>query len=94
MLEAIGYTLLTAESGKEAIDLYRQNRDIIDLVLLDVVMPDMGGGETYRPAQKTEPRPQSASRKRVYKWMGEATRILKRGCQGFIQKPLIFRKYH
>jgi two-component system cell cycle sensor histidine kinase/response regulator CckA len=86
MLEAIGYSLLTAESGREAIDRYRRNRDIIDLVVLDVVMPDMGGGETFDLLKKLNPdiKVLLAS---GYRLEGEAARILKRGCQGFIQKP-------
>ncbi len=86
MLEAIGYHLLTAESGPEAIDLYRRNRDMIDLVVLDVVMPDMGGGETYDRLKALNPHIKVLLAS-GYRLDGEAAQILKRGCQGFIQKP-------
>ena len=47
MLKTLGYKVLSVKSGKEAIELYRENKDKIDMVLLDMVMPDMGGGKTY-----------------------------------------------
>ena len=43
ILEKAGYTVLTARNGDEAIELYKVNRDKIDLLLLDVVMPLKGG---------------------------------------------------
>jgi PAS domain S-box-containing protein len=45
VLEALGYTVLLASNGEEAVDIYNTNRDQIDLVILDVVMPRMGGHE-------------------------------------------------
>jgi hypothetical protein len=41
LLEAMGYQVLTAKDGKEAIRVYRKNRDKIDIVVLDMVMPRM-----------------------------------------------------
>jgi CheY-like chemotaxis protein len=45
VLEDLGYTVLLASNGEEAVDIYNTNRDKIDLVILDVVMPRMGGHE-------------------------------------------------
>ncbi|MBW2646990.1 MAG: response regulator, partial [Deltaproteobacteria bacterium] len=47
LLTSLGYTVIRASSGKEAVDIYRDKKDEIDLVILDIVMPIMGGGETY-----------------------------------------------
>jgi signal transduction histidine kinase len=47
VLEGLGYTVLLAKNGEEAVEMYKQNRDRIDLLLLDVVMPRMGGWEAY-----------------------------------------------
>ncbi|MFH1674437.1 MAG: PAS domain S-box protein [Pseudomonadota bacterium] len=47
LLTSLGYTVIRASSGKEAVDIYRDKNDEIDLVILDIVMPVMGGGETY-----------------------------------------------
>lgn len=46
-LPELGYTALYAGSGREAIEVYRKNKDRIDLVILDMMMPEMGGSETY-----------------------------------------------
>jgi len=47
VLETSGYTVLLAKNGEEAVKLYAENRERIDLLLLDVVMPRMGGAEVY-----------------------------------------------
>ena len=47
MLERGGYRVLTAGDGLEAIDVFSRHRDEIDLLMLDAVMPNMGGRETY-----------------------------------------------
>jgi CheY-like chemotaxis protein len=86
MLEKMGYKVITADSGKTALDIYRKKRDDISLVILDIIMPEMGGGETYDKMKKVNPdiRVLLSS---GYSIDGEATEILKRGCNGFIQKP-------
>jgi len=45
--EGLGYRVLPAENGEEAVALYREHHREIDAVLLDVIMPGMGGRETY-----------------------------------------------
>jgi PAS domain S-box-containing protein len=47
MLEILGYRVFEANSGSQALEIYKQNRDAVDLVILDMIMPKMGGGETY-----------------------------------------------
>jgi PAS domain S-box-containing protein len=46
-LEGLGYRVLPAESGEEAVSLYREHHREIDAVLLDMVMPGMNGQQTY-----------------------------------------------
>lgn len=48
MLEKGGYRVILANNGKEAIDLYEANANRIDVIVLDLIMPEMGGKETYR----------------------------------------------
>ncbi len=86
LLEAMGYRVLTAKNGKEAIEVYRRNQEDIDLVLLDMVMPNTSGGEAYDRMKEINPdiKVLLAS---GYSIDGEATDILERGCNGFIQKP-------
>lgn len=86
ILEELGYRVLTARSGKEALDVYRSQREKIDLVILDMIMPDMGGGETYNRIKDIDENAQVLLAS-GYSLNGQAKEILDRGCQGFIQKP-------
>ena len=86
MLEKLGYRVLTAGSGQEALDLYEKQKDAIDLVILDMIMLDIGGGETFDRLKAID------GNVRVllssgYSIRGQAKEILGRGCIGFIQKP-------
>ncbi|MBU4208543.1 MAG: response regulator [Proteobacteria bacterium] len=85
-LETIGYRVFTAKSGEEAIELYRKNQDEIDIVVLDMIMPNMSGGEVYDRMKEL-----NADIKVLlsssYSMEGEAAAILNRGCDGFIRKP-------
>ncbi|MFH1673785.1 MAG: response regulator [Pseudomonadota bacterium] len=86
LLEAMGYRVLTAQDGQEAIEIYREKRDAIDTVILDMVMPNMGGGETYDRLSEINP-DIKVLLSSGYSIDGQATEILERGCNGFIQKP-------
>ena len=85
-LEKMGYKVLTARSGKEATEIYEKNKDTIDLIILDMVMPDMGGGETFDRLKEINPEIKILLSS-GYSINGQATEILDRGCDGFIQKP-------
>jgi two-component system cell cycle sensor histidine kinase/response regulator CckA len=86
LLEVMGYRVLTADNGEEAVAVYRKNRDVIDIVVLDMVMPTMGGGEAYDRMKEIDPDVRVLLSS-GYSIDGEATEILERGCNGFIQKP-------
>ena len=86
MLKHLGYEVLEAKSGKEAIALYQQNEDRIDLIILDMIMPDIGGGETFDELKKMHPKAKILLSS-GYSIDGQAEDILNRGCDGFIQKP-------
>ncbi len=91
LLETMGYQVLLAKDGKEAIKLYKKHRDDIEIVLLDMVMPNMGGGETYDTMKKINPEIKVLLFS-GYSIDGEATEILERGCNGFLQKPFTMKK--
>ena len=86
LLQELGYDVLTARSGLEAIELYEKNVAKIDLVIMDMIMPGMGGGETFDRLKRINPdiRVLLSS---GYSINGQASKILARGCDGFIQKP-------
>ena len=86
MVENLGYEALVAKSGKEAIEKYQNNRDKVDMVILDMIMPDMGGGEVYDRLKEINPSIKVLLSS-GYSINGQATEILERGCNGFIQKP-------
>ena len=86
MLERMGYRVLTAKSGKEAIEIYQMKNNRIDLIILDMIMPLMGGGETYDRFKKMDP-DIKVLLSSGYSIDGQAREILDRGCNGFIPKP-------
>jgi PAS domain S-box-containing protein len=91
MLERLGYNVLKAGSGIEAVEVYKDNKEAIDLVILDMIMPGMGGGETYDKMKKINPIVKVLLSS-GYSSEGQAAEILKRGCKGFIQKPFDLQK--
>ncbi len=86
MLKALGYDVLTAGSGEKAIESYTENIGKVDLVILDIRMPGMDGGDTYDRLMEIDPSVKVLLSS-GYSLDGEATEILERGCDGFIQKP-------
>ncbi len=86
MLQKIGYEVLIAHSGEEALKLYYRQQDRISLVILDMVMPEMDGGEIYDRLKEIDPGVKVLLSS-GYSINGKAQRILDRGCDGFIQKP-------
>ncbi len=85
-LEKLGYTVLEAKGGREAIQIYQENKDNIDMIILDMIMPDMGGSEVYDKIKAIDPEVKVLLSS-GYSVEGQATEILKRGCNSFIQKP-------
>jgi len=86
LLEALGYRVLVATRGKQAVEVYSRNRNDINIVILDMIMPDMSGGEAYDQLKKMNPEIKVLLSS-GYSIEGQATTILDRGCDGFIQKP-------
>jgi two-component system cell cycle sensor histidine kinase/response regulator CckA len=86
MLETLGYSVNVARSGEEAIVFCRKNNDIIDLVILDIVMPVMNGSEAYSILKKINPQIKVLLSS-GYSVNESVTKMLDNGCQGFIQKP-------
>ena len=86
MLEALGYSVICASGGKEAIRQIKEGGEKIDLVILDLIMPEMDGGRTFDKIRELCPLlPVILSS--GYAIEGQAAKIMARGCNGFIQKP-------
>jgi len=91
ILENLGYSVLSARSGTEAMEVYQAHQDEIILVILDMVMPDLGGGETFDRLKKINPEIKILLSS-GYSINGQASEIMDRGCNGFIQKPFNIRQ--
>jgi CheY-like chemotaxis protein len=86
MLKKMGYDILEAKSGLEAIEVYRENKDRIDMVILDMILPEINGGDVYDKIKEINP-DAKVLLSSGYSIDGRATEILNRGCNEFIQKP-------
>ncbi|MEE8526354.1 MAG: response regulator, partial [Thermoanaerobaculia bacterium] len=85
-LEAVGYSVLTASDGRDAVDLFRRRGDEIDAVLLDMTMPRMGGEEACREIRRLR-----ADAKIIvasgFSEQEAAQRFAGEDVDGFLQKP-------
>ena len=86
MLHKLGYKVFTARDGKEAVDIFRKYKDEIDVIVLDMIMPKMSGGEAFDRIKEIKPEIKVLLSS-GYSINGQASEILSRGCNGFIQKP-------
>jgi len=55
VLEQMGYTVIIANDGEEAVTKFMENKDRIQLLLFDIIMPKMNGREAYEEIKKTKP---------------------------------------
>ena len=86
ILEKLGFTVLTAEDGRAALEVFRSRVDEIVAVLLDLTMPHLDGEETFRELRRIRPDV------RVilcsgYNEQETTNRFAGKGLAGFIQKP-------
>lgn len=86
ILESLGYKVWAVRTGQEAIALYGSRTAEIDLVILDMIMPVMSGGETFDRLKAINPGIKVIL-STGYSLTGQAREIMARGCRGFIQKP-------
>ncbi len=86
ILEALGYRVFEAAGGEKGIALYRDKKDEIDLVVLDMIMPGLSGSDTFNLLKKINPEARIVLSS-GYSLDGQAQEIMDKGCQGFIQKP-------
>lgn len=86
LLRSMGYEVLTARSGAEAVELIRGSPGGIALVILDMVMPEMSGEQTFDAIRAIAPS-LKVLLSSGYSVEGQAMGILARGANGFIQKP-------
>ena len=86
ILARYGYTVLTAGGGEEAVEVYRQHKKEISVVILDIVMPDVGGREVFRRIREIDPAAQVIIAS-GYNQERDANDLLQEGALRFVQKP-------
>ena len=86
MLEKIGYSVFKARNGKEAIALFRENKAQVNMVILDLRMPEMDGECVYELLKEIKPDVKVLISSGC-SLRDQASQNLKYGCSGFIQKP-------
>ena len=91
ILKALGYKTMIARSGKEAVEIYKNNQEKINMVIMDMIIPGMSGKEVYDNLKKIDPEIKVLLSS-GYSISGQAAEILERGCNGFIQKPFKLRE--
>jgi CheY-like chemotaxis protein len=85
-LTLTGYKVLLARGGEEALEVFRNNRNRIDVVVLDMIMPGMNGDKVFDRLRQMDPGVSVILSTGDSKG-GEVSHIMTRGCNGFLQKP-------
>lgn len=85
-LKMLGYDVLVANDGNRALEIFEKDKERVDLVILDMIMPGKGGGEVFDKLREMKP-DVKVLLSSGYSLEGEAQEIMNRGCEGFIQKP-------
>ncbi len=86
ILTGLGYDVITARDGKTSLEIYTEKGQQIDLVVLDYVMPGMGGREVFEALCRLDPDVRVLLSS-GYSSNNQVAQMLDRGCKGFIQKP-------
>ncbi|MCK5117883.1 MAG: response regulator [Candidatus Aegiribacteria sp.] len=91
ILETLGYQVLTADNGATACALYERENANIDMVMLDMVLPGISGGQIFEVLKKINPQVKVLLVS-GYSAGGDVAEIMAKGGRGFLQKP--FELYH
>ncbi len=86
MLQDLGYQVLLAGDGAEAVEIYRSNPGVVDLVMLDMLMPNMGGRETFFLLKELDPDVKVLATS-GYVSQEEIQDVMDAGAAGFLRKP-------
>ena len=86
MLKTLGYHVIATSNGKDALNIYAAQKDSIALVILDIIMPGMGGQETFARLKMIDENVKAVVSS-GYSRQGQAESLMAQGCKGFLQKP-------
>ncbi len=85
-LQMLGYSVLLAENGEDAVSIYRENPGAIDLVLLDMIMPKLGGHQAFYQLRAIDP-DVKVLLSSGFVSEEEVNDLLQQGVCGFLPKP-------
>jgi PAS domain S-box-containing protein len=91
-LTSLGYHVITANGAAAALEIFGNRPKGVDLVILDMIMPGMGGGEVLDRLKVFDP-DVAVILSSGYSVEGEASRIMERGVRAFIQKPFQMKEF-
>lgn len=86
LLGSLGYKAILAEDGVKALKIYKEKKDKIDIVILDMIMPKMDGFETFKKIKNIDPNIKVIISS-GYSEGGKVKKMLSEGALGYIQKP-------
>ena len=85
-LQMLGYSVLLAENGQDAVDIYEANPGCVDLVLMDMIMPKLGGSQAFTRIKEIDPDARILLSS-GYVNEEDVQHLLKQGACGFLSKP-------
>ena len=90
MLQRLGFNVIAVGSGREAIETFKEKIDCIDAVILDIVMPDLGGAEVVEAIRDID----SETKIMLSSGYGKDGQIagIMQHCHAFIQKPFSLKE--
>ncbi len=91
ILEQFGYRVVPARDGEEAVAIYQDRKDTIDMVILDLIMPGRGGKETLKALREIDPAVKVLIAS-GYSSEGTTEEVIRMGVNGFIQKPYMIEE--
>ncbi|NBC82315.1 MAG: response regulator [Bacteroidetes bacterium] len=88
LLRATKVKLLYAVNGNQAMQLFQENMDTIDVVLMDIQLPDINGLEVTRDMKKLK-KSVIVIAQTAFALISDKNKFLKEGCDDYIAKPII-----
>ena len=86
MLQSLGYEVVVCRNGREAVEVFQSSWQDFQLVILDMVMPQLGGKDTFRALRSIHPGA-NIILSSGFSVEGEAQELLNAGAFSFLQKP-------
>lgn len=88
MIRRLGFETIEADEGKRALEIYAENTKEIDLVILDLFLPDLYGYEVLKKIKSINPTAKVLLSSGSFADTDSET--LLEGCAGYIRKPICF----